>query len=225
MKRFAAMLALLFAASLAFAIQPAETWTLGATDKYTQASTASYVTEGGNVTYGNLSGNVSTEKWAGFWGNVSGTIVLAPGANSPMFYTWPWTPADGGEVCAIAASSGFVWAAVEAVTGSEIDTVWGFDVLNTDSASNTLTDASCNLIVAGTTVAPSAGVTTNGGTFETCAVADAAVPAWKDDIAFCVNITQGGALFNSLTGDYQLLAAANETDAQYETYNFWLELD
>jgi len=218
------MLALLFAASLAFAIQPAETWTLGTTGKYTQLTTASQQTEGGNVTYGNLTGNVSTEKWAGFWGNVSGNIVLAPGANQPMFYTWAWTSADGGEVCAVAAPS-FTWASVQAVGAATIDAIWGFDVLNTDSASNTLADASCNVIVAGIAVPPSTGVTTNGGTFETCAVADAGAPVWKDDIAFCVNITQGGTLFNSLTGDYQLLTAANETAGQYETYNFWLELD
>ncbi|MEM2909437.1 MAG: hypothetical protein QW171_04755 [Candidatus Bilamarchaeaceae archaeon] len=207
---------------LALAIQPAETWTVGVTGKYTQVGQANVTTEGGNVTNLNLSGNISTEKWAGFWGNVSGLIVLSPGTN--MFYTWTWTSANGGEVCAVAAPSGFDWTNVQRVAASAIDTIWGFVTADTDSATYTLTE-SCNVAVAGRSVSGSAGETTGGGTFQTCAVADGVAPAAKSDIAFCVNITQGGALFNGQTGDYQLMTATNETMNSFETYYFWLELD
>jgi len=216
------LLTLLLAVGLLFAIQPAESWTLGTTGKYTQAGQANVTTEGGNVTNLNLSGNVSTEKWAGFWGNVSGLIVLSPGTG--MFYTWPWTPANGGEVCAIAAASGFDWTGLQNVTAAAIDTVWNFFSGDTDSATNTLTQ-SCAVTVAGTSVTGSAGNMTGGNAFQTCAVADQANPAAKNDIAFCVNMTQGGSLFNGQTGDYQLMVATNETLNSFETYYFWIELD
>jgi len=218
------LLALLLMGSLAFAIAPVESWTLGGTGKYTQTPAAGYVTEGGNVTNLNLTGNVSTEKWAGYWGNVSGLIVLAPAAGAPLFYSWIWNSGNGGEVCAVAAASGFDWSTVQAVTGPEIDVVWNFLGADTDSADNTLSGA-CTMNVAGTLVTTSEGVTTNGGAFQTCPVADQAVPAAKTDIAFCVNIAQNGALFNSQTGDYQLLTAANQTLGATETHYFWIELD
>ena len=164
---------------------------------------------------------MSTEKWAGYWGNVSGNIVLSPG--TAMFYTWAWSSSDGGEVCAVAAPSGFAWATVQTIAVATIDTIWGFDAFNTDSASNTLTSA-CNVNVAGTAVTGSAGTTTGGGAFETCAVGDGDDIA-KQDVAFCVNITQGGALFNGLTGDYELMAATNETMGGVETHYFWMEMD
>jgi len=220
MKKFGILLGLLLVMGVSLAIQPAEGWNTGAIGKYTPGANANVTTEGGNVTELNLTGNVSTEKWAGYWGNVSGNIVLSPGA--AMFYTWAWTSADGGEVCAVAAPSGFAWATVQAVAAATIDTIWGFDTLNTDSASNTLTSA-CNVDVAGTSVT-SVGTTTGGGAFETCAVGDGGGAA-KGDVAFCVNITQGGALFNSLTGDYELMAATDEAAGSTETHYFWIELD
>lgn len=217
------LLALLLLGSLAFAIQPAESWNVISTGKYAPTGNANVTTEGGNVTNLDLAGNISTEKWAGYWGNVTGQIVLSPGS-APLFYQWAWDSGDGGEVCAIAAASGFDWANVQATAGAAIDGIWGFSGTDTDSAASTLTE-SCSVDVAGTPVAGSAGITTNGAAFQTCAVADGAAPAAKSNIAFCVNITQGGTLFNTLAGDYQLLAPADETAGTTETHYFWIELD
>ncbi len=214
-------IALLLLAGLAFAIQPAESWQVGPQGKYTQVGAANVVTEGGNVTELNLSSNISTEKWAGYWGNVTGQIVLAPN-NVDMFYTWAWTSADGGEVCAVAAASGFDWSTIQAATGADIDSVWLFDVLDIDSGTNTFA-AGCNVDIAGTPVNTEQAVT--GGGLETCVVADNAAPAAKDELAFCVNITAGTTLFNTLTGDYELLTAADEVAGAVETHYFWLELN
>jgi len=218
------LMALLAFFGILLAIQPAEEWVVGQTGKYTQVSHANVTTEGGNVTNLNLSGNISTEKWAGFWGNVSGRIVLAPGINQPMFFTWTWNSSRGGEVCAIAAASGFDWSGVQLVPASKIDSIWGFTGTDTDSAVNTL-KSTCSVDVAGIPVSGSAGNFTGVGGFETCAIADQSAPGAKSDVAFCVNITQNGNLFNGLTGDYELIAPTNETAGQFETYYFWLELD
>jgi len=206
---------------LVFAIQPAENWTVLGTGKYTPTKNANVTTEGGNVTNVDFASNISTEKWAGFWGNVSGAVVLTPG--SSMFYTWTWDSSNGGEVCAVAASSGFDWASVQQTAAAAVDGIWNFGSA-IDNATNTLT-SSCAVTVAGTPVSGSAGNYTGVGGFETCVVADDVAPADKSDLAFCVNITQNGNLFNGQPGDYELLTATNETAGQYETYYFWLELD
>jgi hypothetical protein len=218
------LLALLFVAGLAFAIQPVENWTQVSTGKYTPVAAAAVITEGGNVTNLDLRSNVSTEKWAGFYGNVSGGIVLAQASGGSMFYTWAWTPAYGGEVCALADNS-FDWANVASVTASAIDAAWGFLGTETDDAAATF-DENCNINIAGTAVANTNATTTGSGadTFQTCALSDTAVPA-KGDLAFCVKIQNAGTLFNTATGDYELLTAANATAGEFENYNFWLELN
>jgi len=218
------VLGLLLSAGVVLAIQEATTLTWIAEGKYNATPAAGDVTEGGNVTNLDISGNVSTEKWAGYWGNVSSALVLSPNDDgSAMFYSWAWNPASGGEVCAVAAASGFTWASVQTVSAAEVDTVWGFTGADIDSAASTLGE-SCAVTVAGTAVGASAGESTGLGGFQTCAVADAAVPAGKDDVAFCVNITSGGSLFNGEDGDYELLVATDETDGNTETYYFWIEL-
>ncbi|MEW6748105.1 MAG: hypothetical protein AB1295_00145 [Candidatus Micrarchaeota archaeon] len=217
-------MALLLSAGLVLAIGQAQTVTWLAEGKYDPAAANSDVTEGGNVTNLDISGNVSTEKWAGYWGNVSAALMLSPNDdNTAIFYSWAWTPVTGGEVCAVAASSGFSWAAVQNVSAAEVDTVWGFTGGDIDSAASTLGET-CAVTVAGTSVSGSAGETTGGSAFQSCAVADTATPAAKSDLAFCVNITAGGSLFNGQDGDYQLLVPTDETDGNTETYYFWVEL-
>ncbi len=213
--------AVLLLAGLSFAIQPAESWDPGAQGKYTQVGNANVVTEGGNVTPLNLSSNVSTEKWAGYFGNVTGQIVLAPN-NANMFYTWTWTSTDGGEVCAVAAASGFDWSSIATAVAGDVDTVWGFDTGDTDSSTNTMT-GNCNVDIAGIAV-NTACTTMPTSNLESVVVNDGAT-AVKSDIAFCVNITAGTALFDGSTGDYELLTAANETVGATETHYFWLELN
>ncbi len=221
MRKLFALFVLLLSAGIAFAIAPADSWTVISTGKYAPAAQANVTTEGGNVTNLDLNSNVSTERWAGFWGNVTGAIVLSPGTAN--FYSWAWTSASGGEVCAVAAASGFDWTAVQAATAAAVDGVWGFGAV-TDNAVNTYTSAACGVDVAGTAVT-SAGNTTGVGGFETCVVADGGAPAAKADFAFCTNITQSGSLFNGQDGDYEVLVPTNETAGSFETYYFWLELD
>jgi len=204
-----------------FAIQPASSWNLISSSKYNQTVQANHTTEGGNVTNLDLGGNVSTERWAGYWGNVTGEIILSPATS--IFYRWPWDSSLGGEVCAVAAASGFDWSGVQAVTAAAVNTVWNFGAA-TDNASNTFTSAACSLDVAGASVTTVGNLTGVGG-FETCAVADVGAPAGKDDLAFCTNVSYGGSLFNGQDGDYELLVPTNETAGTFETYYFWIELD
>lgn len=222
MNRMYMALALVMVLGLVAAITPVESWDVISSSRYAGTVQANHTTQGGNVTNIDLSSNVSTQKWAGYWGDVSGRIILSP-ATYAVFYQWAWTPANGGAVCAVPAASGFDWGTVQSVVASAIDTVWGFGTA-TDNAANTLTSSSCSVDVAGTSVTNSAGNLTGVGGFETCAVADDAAPAAKSDFAFCVNVTSAGNLFNGGVGNYELLVPTDDAYGATETYYFWIEM-
>ncbi len=213
-----ALLALFLAMGVVLAIQPATDWTLVGSDRYDPTPTAAVTAQAGNVTEGDLNSTQSTDKWAGFYGDVAGSTILADSTPTP-FYTWTWTPADGGYVCA--TTGGFDWTGATDIVNSAIDTAWSFTIGN-DLATDTFTDATCNIADLG--VVGTTAVTTEGtGAFETCAIGDGAGAA-KNNIAFCVGIQNGAAnLFNGGTGNYQLLTAT--TQGSTDDYNFWVQLD
>ncbi len=219
MRKLLFLLALL--AGVGFAIAPVTGWTAGATGKYSQAAAPAVTTEGGNVSNINVSQSASTEKWAGFWGNITGGLYLAPDTTN-IFYQWTGFDITGSTLCAV-AGTGFDWGAVTATTGSSIDSVWGFVGTDADSGANTFT-GSGSVQLAGSTITSAAADTGAAGGFVTVVIADTATPAAKADLAFCVSATVGGTLFNGQQGDYELMVATDEAPGATETYNFWLEL-
>ena len=54
---------------------------------------------GGNISYADISATTLTARWAAFFGNVSGNILLGDDP-SHVVYMWAWNPSDGGIVCA-----------------------------------------------------------------------------------------------------------------------------
>ena len=63
------------------------------------ASGTSVVLEGGNVTATDLEVNVSTEKWAGAFGEITGELILAQAGDANFLYNWTLSAPDAGEVC------------------------------------------------------------------------------------------------------------------------------
>ena len=221
MKFSIGIFAILLVIGFAFAIQPVGNWTLGFTGHYTPNATGNFTTSGGNVSNINLSSNISTNKWTGFWGNVSGGILLSPGAGLGNLYSWTWSPTNGGEVCAVASPYGFNWANIASVAASAIDTAWSFGAAS-DNATNTLT-STCSITVGGVSITGTAANTTGLGNFRTCAVDDGTTTT-KGNFAFCVDINSSGTLFNNQSGNYELMAPTNKTTGSTETYSFWMEL-
>lgn len=199
----------------------------GVTGKYTyNLGTANTTTEGGNVTEVNLSSNSSTEKWAGFYGNVSGNLLLAQSYTTPAMYVWTWAPASGGEVCA-STGADFGWSAVQTTTRNLIDAAWYFATGDSDSATSTLTDGSATYDVNGVTGATTGTYTNdNSGAavWQTFALDDTGTA--KGDFAFCVNMSTTNTFApNGNTGAYQLMVPTNETVNTFETYFFFVELN
>ena len=222
-----AALAVLLCGSAFAAITNVTDTVEGTTGKYVYTyGTANTTTEGGNVTEVNLTSNSSTEKWAGFYGNVSGYLLLAQSYTLPAMYVWTWSADSGGEVCA-SVGSDFAWASLATETAADIDTTWGFTATDSDSAANTFTDASASYDVNGQT-----GTTTGVNTYDNTGTQDWETFALNDgggnnkaDIAFCVNMSDTNTFAVGGTGAYQLMVPTDEAFGAFETYFFYVELE
>ena len=184
----------------------------------------SVTTEGGNVTEVDLGTNASTEKWAGFFGNVSGELVLAEAGTGPYMYRWTYDVGSGGTVCASIGDNP-VWT-FAAIASGVIDavTAWDFPVADADSATRTMTNTSGQVTLEGALQPASASLTSEGGTtWQTVAYGTGGATT-KDALIFCVNITEGGDNFKGGDSDFQLMAPTNSTVDTTEEYFFYLEL-
>ena len=207
--------------AVAFAITPATSWTSGTTGNYNPTAAGGFAAMGGNVTDINLAANVSTSKWAGMYGNVSGTIKLAK-STSVIFYTWTWSPTSGAEIC---ASTNSTFNAITATaTSGAVDTAWGFASSDADTATKTMT-VNCTLDnVTGTDITGSDAVSTSevdAGT-QTCVAKQDSGTA-KDSYVFCAPIIATGFTFDGLLRNYALMVPTAQSGT--ETYYFYLELE
>ncbi len=182
--------------------------------------------EGGNITGVNVNAgsNALTEKWASFYGNVSGAIRLTDSSGAADVYSWSWSDTNGGEVC-LSKDSGFSWASAATTTALEVDTAFNFGTAP-DNATSTYNDASCNL-----TINEVAGAITSTGTplqgsstFTNCVLEDTATPG-TSDFAFCTLINATGTNWNNEASDYEIMVPTNHTAGATETYFFFMELN
>jgi hypothetical protein len=188
-----------------------------------EAMADNVTTEGGNITNAELNMTVLTEKWAAFWGNATGTIVL--GNETKYVYKWDWnasTPA--GEVC-VSTAPAFPLASATSTLAATIDTAWAFTATDADSAANTFT-SSAGVLDITNIAAPITGsamaVHKSGSSFRTVAIDDGGTG--KDNLAFCTNITSG-VNYNAVGAMYEIMVPTNSTSGATETYFFYAELE
>jgi hypothetical protein len=215
---------MLFGAGIVMAIAGAGVEQEGTQTRWTQpANTTNIVTEGGNITAANITGTTLTDRWAAFFGNVSGTVVLRDSADT--VFSWSWTAANGGEVC---LSTGSTFAFTQAVAAGStdvdaVDTAFGLGVA-ADNASKTLTNTTCDLKFNNIAdIDNTAGATTGGG-FETCLVKNTAATL-EGDFAFCTNINSTGKNYKNAGANYQVMVPTSHGATDTETYYFYMELD
>ena len=191
------------------------------------------ITEGGNITVLNLSVTQATSRWAGYYGNVSGSMSLSDGTSD--FYRWGVMTGDG-HVCAGVANN-YSWSTLFNISSvSNVDTAWDFSggsdsAVETFNASLWGTSDTCGNI-SGSALLRVPVVKTGpdglGDTFETCVINDAgAANTDKWNMLFCVNtniVDANNDFRNSGHSDYELLVPTNETAGAMETFYFFLEL-
>jgi parallel beta-helix repeat protein len=190
--------------------------------RYNGTSAGNITTRGGNITGVNANSTQLTGRWAAFYGNVSGGIVLSGGASSNYVYSWNWNPSEGGVVCVSTNSSLGIFPALGA-NGSDIDTAWNLTSAAADSGANTFNNTNCTLDVGSDSVVNSGYADTGpAGGFMTCAVKTAVTPV-KAQMVFCSEIISGGTTWNNGTGDYEVMVPTPEGTST-ETYYFYANL-
>ncbi len=186
------------------------------------ATAGNATTEGGNITGLNISSTALTDKWAAFYGNVSGSILLTGAAGVNNVYSWAWSPADGGTVC-VSTNSSLSQLSASGAQGSDIDSAWGFPA-SVDSGINTFNLTNCTMGIGSSSITNASYADTGpAGGFITCSLKSAPAPA-KPQLLFCSDIISGGTSWNGVPSDFELMVPTNSTAGATETYYFYANL-
>ena len=177
------------------------------------------VAQGGYVTGLNISGDSQTTKWQGYFGNVTGTIVLMDSSSNSMI-NWTVSSPNGGEVLACNHTSAPTWSELVAGTAANLDTACGFNATDIDSATHTYSQAASTVTVAGITISAVSAMTLPD-TFETYLL-KGANGTWSDYV-FAAGIHNDVPGYDGATHDYQMLVPETEGTGT-TTYLFYMEL-
>jgi len=185
----------------------------------------SVTAKGGNITAMNFSVETQTYYWQGFFGNVSGNIVLDDAAGN-TFYDWA-VSAPAGELYA-SRGSAIQWDNIICANSTHVASEEVLTGDGSDSVSNTFTSNNTQEFYVGTVRFPvdncsyatktynSSGVK---GTFEEILLYDD-----DSDLIYTTIIQNDAGGFNQQTVDFQILVAENGTDASSTPYYFFIEL-
>jgi len=200
----------------------------GANATYVQSSTGtaplttSAPAIGGNITAVNISGSSITDRWTGFYGNISGIVRLADAAGN-KFYQWTINVITGAIVY---ASNGTVsnWSTL--APARFVDMPSYLIQTAADNYSNTFFQNetfTTNLqSIPNTFYTLTLNSSVQNSTFKTYAFT-ADVNATADDnstIIFAGKAVQQSNAFNNAAADFQIIAPARSAT----TYYFYLEL-
>ncbi|MCX9082674.1 MAG: hypothetical protein OIN83_10800 [Candidatus Methanoperedens sp.] len=175
--------------------------------------------EGGYITNIEIyTANSQTQKWQGYYGNVSGSIYLNDSSSNSMY---AWT---------VDLNNTFVYATINStlpntaglynITNSSLDTLYNFTA-SSDSISNTYFNYTGSQNFAGRTVVNPLSATTSAG-YSDYVVSDVESGAVKNDILWAglINVSKTG--FKGQDADYELLVPVDSYLA--DIYYFYIEL-
>lgn len=208
--------------------------TVGANETKVESEGATEDAIGGNVTELNISISQQTTKWQGYYGNVSGGIVLEDANSHSMF---SWTIDDPtGEIYATPLSSLPDWTDYNNdANTANVDSAFSLGTATTgvaDNATDTFTETHTAFYLAGTQIAADVGpcAKTKNGTgvsnWETVILTDGDGGSVTTDFMFVGLIREGGTSFKG-TGDlcdYQVIVPDDPNDVIATTYYFYVEV-
>lgn len=189
------------------------TTTVGSSGTLTAVTAQTATAIGGNVTNVDVETNLSTLKWQGFYGNVSGQVSL--GSGSDIFYNF-----GSAEFQTLYVTTGTdtVWTSLVAGTTASVDTLWNFGVASDVDQSVDIFTTTAGTF-GGVASVPNATI----GNFGMGVLNDGATAA-KTDIVFASNINNAGAVgFYGNTYNYQIMVPVETTTP--ETYYFYVSLE
>ena len=225
-----------FAMSLVAALPtgPSNDLTPLSSSRYSASSAKTADAIAGNVTEINLNANAVTQTWQGYFGNITGNILLGD-ANNNTFYNWALANPQG-EIYATRTATVPAWANVRCSNVSEIaseDTTLGANQsTDADSINNTfVSQVHDSIYVGSVSIGQDSCYSTNlynaSGAqalyFEEILLSDAA----SHGVIYTGLIDNDVLGFDNRTHDFQLMVGENGHDGNTATttYYFYLELE
>lgn len=192
---------------------------VGERTRWSGLTAGSIATEGGNITHSNVTSVSLTDRWAAFFGNVTGGIALTNGSST--LYSWTWALETGGEVCLSENSTLPIESSFTTASASNINTAFGHGSA-ADNATNTYEANNCSLVFSQATVTNTAYAKhKDHSSFYTCPVYDGTGGSAKADYLFCTNISNG-TTYHNLSYNYEVLVPTAPGTGS-ETYYFYAE--
>jgi len=177
--------------------------------RISESDTGNATSEGGNLTNVNLTTFVSTDRWQGFYGNVSGSLAF--GYNSHIFYNFA-----GGTEKAVYATQNISmdFFALQAGAANDVDTAWNYADGN-DQAEDIFTGQQTNITGI---IAPSIELNPAGQNLNSTILYDG--NTGKEAFAFGAVISNDATCFDGKVCDFELIVPSDGK----ETYYLFLEV-
>jgi len=213
------VMTLLFSA-VAYAVPNGANVNVQGSETKSSDAASSHGAFGGNITEVNLDQNSQTLVWQGYFGEVSGALVLED-ASGDVLYNWTATLAEG-EVYA-SQSNNVTWASIAAQNDCTTDE--SLTGTGNDRVNNTFTASSnSEFLVGGTTIAANSACKTN-------TLANGAVTADFEEVlltdgsntVYASIMENNVAGFDAATHDFQMIVP-EDNDGTTTTYYFYMEL-
>ena len=185
--------------------------------EYLYVSADSATLESGNITYADLNSDMTTYRWAGLLGNVSGDIVLGDGDENKLY---SWTGA--GRMVYASEAASITWTSlVDAAVGDMPAYITGG--ADVDRYANTFTGG---VEPIGSGIFPISSDHTL--TFNSTGIAVWKTYSLKEgvNLVWAGLVSENGNSYHNNTIDYQMILPENgsDGDAAIQTYNLWIEL-
>ncbi len=213
--------------------------TATSTSSFNQTKLFSKILNNGNSTQLNLSTAESTIKWAAFIGNVTAEVSIFGGSTGSRIRYFGKTPFSQIK-SVIAVTGNQAEIAFDSLTngsGSQINTIWGFNSSHKDSGNNTFNDGFANISGIGnvpyvnlTGYYQSAGVCNKSSfNFRTGILRDSisSITAGQyKSLIFTSPVYSSRCGFNNKSVNFEMLVPINTSKAKStQTYFFYLDIN
>lgn len=212
------LLVLALAAVLTYALSGVSV-SKGAVIRWSGGGAGTDTTEGGNITLINVSSTSLTDKWAAYYGNITGSLSLTNGTYN--VYVWSWSISTGGKVCI--GENSTLPTSLTNTNATAVNTAFSLGSA-ADNATNTFTAANCTMAFSEGTVTNTAYAKHQSlSTFFTCPVYDNSGQTGKTSFMFCTNISNGTS-FHNQSVNYEIMVPTTPGTGT-ETYYFYAEFN
>lgn len=213
-----------------FGVQGATVISAGESSRanFSDTSSASTSVQAGNVTELNISGTAITDHWAGFFGDISGSVTLQTSDGS-VFYNWSGLSSVSGEVFA-STDDAVTWGGIGCASGAEITTVeTALGIAATDADTIGLTYSSIShpgFSVAGVGLSGCNSTNTyvNNGVKDPSTFYQVFLTDTEGDAVYTTLINETTQGFDGNNHDFQLLVGESDAAGVTPMY-FYLELN